>query len=1533
MTVRWKPLIVLSGLFLMIALVGLMVVTLDLLPASAGDILPTARAERKAGRYGNAQIHYLRALQASPRDAAVYAELADTLGDWIRTETDSTKRAKLRQERMSALADAAKYGKNPAPARALLADALLHDDGVNMASWARKLLSLVPDDPDAHFALVTVELDPAGTPGAALPHLEAIEAREPNRIRTEWARAVVARQRDDQPALAAVLDRTRDIALPTDADPTDRMARLELREIDATTAADPAALLDRVHRFESDVKPMAEDPETPPYRLVRVAKLVESVQKRVTTLATAADESTRTQLNAATDAAETVAEACFTAALKRTENRDLPTMYDYAEHLLGRGQYDRCLEQADRALASPVAQMAGNAESAALLRQIATKAALASGDPSTRFARAEPYIQGLVASTVPGHRAVGHLFQGVIELERSGIAEAARTGGSATADADQAKLRASALDHLKQAATGLPTVAPAQALYGVALLLTGESGLGRQYLTAAQGLPGLEPRYQLWAAWAMIQAGYPEEAQPIVQRLQAAAKAGTLGPDLLPSVAILTGEVLKSQSSPQQLQSAQAAFQAAATPDNPEAAAVLELRLAEIDLQLDKPAQALERVAKLRASGHGGAAAEQMTALILNRQGKADEALKVIQAARAKYADHPELAIAEAGLNLQQKNPQAADKTLADYLSAHPAQVDVLLFRARVLSDNLDRVDDARKLLSTAAAQSDTSAPLVQLAMLEIGRNNPDAAAEVITRIRARWKEAAVADLLDAQLALLRKDDRAALDALDKALEKDPKNKVALFWKAQLGDRLGARNDSARIYEQLVREAPVKELGEGLSLTNAASWALANLSLDNQDVDSAIERLEGMLQKGGLSEALSRPVRWQLVNARVSKGQWPVARAEMEKLLQDPKTSADEQVRAANLYRLNGDPARAASLLDTVLKSSPGLSAAVALRAYMVAEKQPAEAANLLRSAIGAVKQPSSIYLMLAAVENSAPPADTGLTRALAAIDAGLVTYPGDVKLIEARYRLLCLSKDVDGALRFVEQCAASDQKGLIRRLQVDLLREQNRSAEAEAAVRRLVEAEPDDAALAVTLVGLTAQRAIDASEAGDRQTEKATNDETAALIRKFRTKFPREIAFPQAEAERAARTGHLDQALALSQELDRLDPASPAGPIVRARLAAARGSNPTVTKEYAEALRRSPRRDDIRLALGQSSLASGQVDEALQQASRLIEAHPEDASPIVLKVRALMKAQGTPQQIQAHRAEASTLLQKALTTNPRLVIAYHLMAELAQQAGDRTRAVEQLQKALQVDPADHAGLSQLLELLVQPGSQGQPASPADIERARTAAERYASADPSGEHALAASVAFHRAGQLALALPWAEKAAAKPGSWVAHLNYADLLLAQAEATPDTAAARSIFEQSAAEYAAVLKERANQLEAINNRAWILHQYLGRNDEALDLVQGLLSRVDPSTVPADVFDTLGSIQEALHQDREAEASYARGLEQQPNHPALNLHMARLLATDPNRGPVAATFVKRALAARDQLPAPLAAELDTLAKQLNP
>ncbi len=91
MTVRWKPLFVLSGLFVAVALIGVVAITVTLVPRSSAGILKRAKAARDVNRFADAEIYYKQALQLDARNAAVHRELAAMYRDWSRSAPAAKK--------------------------------------------------------------------------------------------------------------------------------------------------------------------------------------------------------------------------------------------------------------------------------------------------------------------------------------------------------------------------------------------------------------------------------------------------------------------------------------------------------------------------------------------------------------------------------------------------------------------------------------------------------------------------------------------------------------------------------------------------------------------------------------------------------------------------------------------------------------------------------------------------------------------------------------------------------------------------------------------------------------------------------------------------------------------------------------------------------------------------------------------------------------------------------------------------------------------------------------------------------------------------------------------------------------------------------------------------------------------------------------------------------------------------------------------------------------------------------------------------
>ena len=403
--------------------------------------------------------------------------------------------------------------------------------------------------------------------------------------------------------------------------------------------------------------------------------------------------------------------------------------------------------------------------------------------------------------------------------------------------------------------------------------MAGEQNLGRQFLQTALRLGSLDPQFQLWAAWAILQAGYPEEAEPIVVALLRDVAAGNASHELEGGLYLLSGEIHQSRRTPDDLNKAIAFFEKAIATGK-ETGTNVVFRLAQIDVQTGHYDRAITRINALKTQGKESAAAEQLAVLTLEQQGKSEEAQSRLQTARAKFPDGADLAGLDAALLTKRGKPDLADRVLADFLVRQPDNATLVMMRAQIQAESLKNVDQARSLLLSIGDKSENSAPLVQLAGLELERNELDAAEAVIAKIRSRWKEAATSDVLEAQLALRRGHPNEAIDHFDAALRKDPGNKIVQYWKAQLDGQTGEIEEATRSLEAIVKNKPIKEVDPGTTLMSAAQSALAGTPRLRTGAarrrNTSVRGAESC--RSNANGTLSKLDRWQLITAYVASG-------------------------------------------------------------------------------------------------------------------------------------------------------------------------------------------------------------------------------------------------------------------------------------------------------------------------------------------------------------------------------------------------------------------------------------------------------------------------------------------------------------------------------------------------------------------------------------------------------------------------------------------------------------------------------------
>ena len=464
---------------------------------------------------------------------------------------------------------------------------------------------------------------------------------------------------------------------------------------------------------------------------------------------------------------------------------------------------------------------------------------------------------------------------------------------------------------------------------------------------------------------------------------------------------------------------------------------------------------------------------------------------------------------------------------------------------------------------------------------------------------------------------------------------------------------------------------------------------------------------------------------------------------------------------------------------------------------------------------------------------------------------------------------------------------------------------------------------------------------------AGDRRRRPGRPRRGQAARREGRRADPRvpravpdRPVFLQAECDLAARRRRLTRAMAITQEIDEIGQGLAGRPALRAR-----SSRQGAAPRGGRGLRRGPRPEPPASPTSASCSARLSLRAAARPTRRsgrpsyVLDA--DDDRPDAAPGRGPgpgRRRPGPPAQVAGQPRPGDRAARRAIKARARASpTAYHLTRRDPDDGqGPRPRRSPPSRTRLKANPDDAAAWPSSSSSLAEPRGQGPPA---DRGRARRGPRPWPRLrrrrDAKGDLALAVAVGFHKAGQLDLALPWAEKAAAKLDS-------------PSRPPQPTATSCSRWPSRRARPGPVppaLRPRRrpsttwssspspNSVEAVNNKAWILHSYLSKSQEALELAQGLLKRVDPGPSRASSSTRSARSRRRWAGPSDAEESYTQGLGKSPDHPVLNYHMGKLMAADRARAGKAANYLKVAQAASDRLPAAMAAKLSSLMKEPAP
>ena len=260
----------------------------------------------------------------------------------------------------------------------------------------------------------------------------------------------------------------------------------------------------------------------------------------------------------------------------------------------------------------------------------------------------------------------------------------------------------------------------------------------------------------------------------------------------------------------------------------------------------------------------------------------------------------------------------------------------------------------------------------------------------------------------------------------------------------------------------------------------------------------------------------------------------------------------------------------------------------------------------------------------------------------------------------------------------------------------------------------------------------------------------------------------------------------------------------------------------------YAEALERNPRQLDVRILLGQTSLKLGETDEALRQAKLVLDADKDQPDALCSRPGRWPSSPGPTARWRPAGPRRSQLLAAAVKKQPTFADAYHLIAEIEMLGRHRDKAIATLKAGLKAVPDDATGLATLIELLTEPREDGRKPTPAELAEAQALAESVGQRDDEGEPDAGPGrrLPQGRPARARHALGREGRGQARRTAGPPQLRRPPALGRRGgPATRSRPGATSSGPSPSTTWSS--RRQANSVEAINNKAWILHTYLGES----------------------------------------------------------------------------------------------------------
>ncbi len=668
-------------------------------------------------------------------------------------------------------------------------------------------------------------------------------------------------------------------------------------------------------------------------------------------------------------------------------------------------------------------------------------------------------------------------------------------------------------------------------------------------------------------------------------------------------------------------------------------------------------------------------------------------------------------------------------------------------------------------------------------------------------------------------------------------------------------------------------------------IITAISGLLVLFTACGQSLESHLERGEDYLQKRRFEEAVmqfraaveidksSAQAHWGLARAYENQGKFIETIEELRKVAELAPDNLEAKAKLGNYYLLFDEPQiqEASKILEDIFKRNKNFIEGHVLRASIFsAENKPeSEVVSILRNAIGLDKKRTETYLSLARYYmkiNKASEAEEVIKEGIAANEKRAIGY------IEYGRFLTFADRTDEAEAKFKKAVEVEPKSIEAGEALATYYLGQRKLEEAEQAYKNLIKVQENSPESRMDLANFYAL--IDREQDAIKTYEEILKDSPEYARARYKLAG---IYLQRKELEKVR--AEVEKLLSINDE-------DAEALMLRARVKLQDNNAEEAVKDLEEVLKKQPSLQTALFYMTQARLALGQVDQARAFISDLEKYHPNYRRTGLLKIQAAFMA-GEPENALKEANALIKRVQSAFAINPYNAqeleelrvrgITARGLAEL--QLGNANEAEKALQEVAKLSPNSAGAKINLARVYIVKN---------DLPRALELYENAAAIDKQNFDALSGAVAvLIRQKEFDAAKAKLDKSIKEAGSNKNNLPALHYLKS------DVFSAQGNFESAEAELKKAIELDEEYLPAYSAYAAIL---ISRNQTDAAIQQ--YKKVVEKKPSASVYTLIGMLQDAKQKFDEAEKSYRKALEINPESAIAANNLAWMIA-DQERG----------------------------------